>query len=458
MSVLFYELNEVPWKVIDSYVKKYPKSHLAHLLKKSQQLTTHTQDTGDLHPWTTWPTLHRGVYNTTHNISFINQELPTEWKPIWEILSSHNVRCGIFGSLQSFPIPATGKYDFYIPDTFSPKEQTLPKSLESFQRFNLRQVKQDGALASEVSLTTSVLSDFLGMIKSGLSISTVFKLALHVMREKINKDHKTYRSILQAIVAFDFYKKLLNDKKPQFSTFFTNHVAGMMHRYWKHYFPEDFNLSNLSSREIFLSQNIEKAMNIADQQIGYLMRFSRTNNYKLFVLSSMGQEAINRGVYIGEYRIDNFDRFYQAIGYNKSVKNLMAMQPDFAFSFEKNEDLSLFKEKVLALVDAENIPIFTIKETEKTINLNLEPSNSVLEKNKIYFKDNVLSSEKLGFIKIYRDPGTGYHQPKGICLIYGQGITPDFSRREIQSAQILPTILSMFGIDRKEYMQSPIDL
>ena len=30
---------------------------------------------GELHPWSTWPTVHRGVTNETHRINFINQDL-----------------------------------------------------------------------------------------------------------------------------------------------------------------------------------------------------------------------------------------------------------------------------------------------------------------------------------------------------------------------------------------------
>ena len=32
-------------------------------------------DEGELHPWSTWPTVHRGVNNNLHKIRFINQDL-----------------------------------------------------------------------------------------------------------------------------------------------------------------------------------------------------------------------------------------------------------------------------------------------------------------------------------------------------------------------------------------------
>ena len=48
-----------------------------------------TEDDGELHPWSTWPTVLRGVNNNIHNIRFINQDLRCSkfYKPIWEILA-----------------------------------------------------------------------------------------------------------------------------------------------------------------------------------------------------------------------------------------------------------------------------------------------------------------------------------------------------------------------------------
>ena len=43
--------------------------------------------------------------------------------------------------------------------------------------------------------------------------------------------------MVQPVISFDLYLKYLKNTKPEFSTFFTNHVAGMMHRYWKYLFP-----------------------------------------------------------------------------------------------------------------------------------------------------------------------------------------------------------------------------
>jgi hypothetical protein len=73
--LVVYELNELPWRVIDWYVRRKPESALGRMLNQVKTLTTVTRDVVELHPWTTWPTLNRGVTNNVHNIRFINQSL-----------------------------------------------------------------------------------------------------------------------------------------------------------------------------------------------------------------------------------------------------------------------------------------------------------------------------------------------------------------------------------------------
>ena len=93
-----------------------------------------------MHPWTTWPTLHRGVNNNYHGIQFINQPLDyaKKYPPIWEVLQRNGIKVGVFGSLQSYPPIVSENISFYLPDTFSPDDDAYPKLLKEFQSFNLK--------------------------------------------------------------------------------------------------------------------------------------------------------------------------------------------------------------------------------------------------------------------------------------------------------------------------------
>ena len=87
-KLIIYELNELPKKLLNYYIKIKPNSNLSQLKKSGIYLDTYTTDSGELHPWTTWPTFYRGVDNKSHKITSLNQDREYEniYPPIWKIL------------------------------------------------------------------------------------------------------------------------------------------------------------------------------------------------------------------------------------------------------------------------------------------------------------------------------------------------------------------------------------
>ena len=104
------------------------------------------------------------------------------------------------------------------------------------------------------------------------------EVLIHFFKEKINPKYRTRRALIQPILGFDLFYKSLNKFNPQFTTFFTNHVAGIIHRYWIDLFPEDFPENSLKIKDNFKKASVIKAMDIADQQIGKLMKYCDKNS------------------------------------------------------------------------------------------------------------------------------------------------------------------------------------
>src|SRR5690348_18359172 len=86
-DVILYELNEVPWSIVDYYVERRPGSNLAALLDGGQSLTTRHSDDPKLQglqPWRTWPSLHNSTYD--HNSFDLGQDPATfRGEPIWDV-------------------------------------------------------------------------------------------------------------------------------------------------------------------------------------------------------------------------------------------------------------------------------------------------------------------------------------------------------------------------------------
>jgi hypothetical protein len=389
----------------------------------------------------------------------LNQEIHTSYKPIWELLAENNIPVGVFGSLQSWPVPGRGRYDFYVPDTFAKDPQTLPAALEAFQRFNLAQTRRDGGVVAKgVSLSFQSIKDIIEMFKNGLTRRTFFVLVRQLIRELLNKNFRNIRSIYQSPVAFDLFFHLLQRTKPAYVSFFTNHAAGMMHRYWKYLYPEDFHYTLKGNDDYFRHNTILRAMEMADEQLKKLKSFADQEGYAILIAASMGQEAIDRGEYLGQLHITNMDKFYEAIEYTGIVKNNLAMSPDFSFEFEDKKDLKVFQNGVLNLTDGNGTPVFGFKESGLTLNINLQTTVKLVKSGGFYRnqKGEKLSFEDLGISIEPRDLGTGYHQPEGIAIFYKKGIVASNERVTIESIEVAPTLLSLFDVPLPDYMKKPV--
>ena len=139
MKVILYELNEIPYKLFIDYIEKYRYSSMAKLIKNGYLIKTNCDEKGELHPWTSWPTLHMGVSSAKHNYRYLNQDKHSNilYPPIWDIAIKNKFTVGIFGLLQSkMREDYKEKYKFFVPDTFNISNRCKPKELNSFQDLN----------------------------------------------------------------------------------------------------------------------------------------------------------------------------------------------------------------------------------------------------------------------------------------------------------------------------------
>ena len=103
-KVILFELNEVPYPVIDEYCRRKPGSFLAKALPRCAQYVTVAADQLQLDPWITWATLHRGVADVDHGVLHLGQDLDrtdAAFPPLWTIARDGGRSVGVFGSLHS---------------------------------------------------------------------------------------------------------------------------------------------------------------------------------------------------------------------------------------------------------------------------------------------------------------------------------------------------------------------
>lgn len=241
--LVLLEINEVPWRLIDRYRFQQGFPNIKSFFEQADCFTTRAVDTGELSPWVTWPTLHRGMNNEAHNIRHLGQDPNTfRGTSIWEEFRRAGDSIGVCGAMQSWPPIDPGVNGFFVPDTFAHDSQCFPPSLMPFQAFNLGQVKKNPRIINRSSIgLIEGLKVARSALSSGVHIGTLFRIAEQLVAERVDPGKLARRPIFQTVLFWDIFSKQFDPANPPaYSSFFTNHVAGIMHRFWRDVFPEDF--------------------------------------------------------------------------------------------------------------------------------------------------------------------------------------------------------------------------
>ena len=448
-KLIIYELNELPRKLLNYYIKIKPYSNFSKFKEYGCDLNTFTTDKGELHPWSTWPTFYRGVDNSLHKITFLNQdrEFDKKYPPIWEILLEENFSIGIFGSLQSYPPIIDKNVKFYLPDTFAPSYDAYPKDLETFQKFNLKIVSNNSGEVRSIRFLE--IRYFLNCIlKKIIGFKSISKIFMQLFQEKINKNNRRRRSLIQPNLTFNLYYKNLKKHKPDFSTFFTNHLAGMMHYYWLDIFPNDFK-NPYREPNLFNKKSVIKALDIADKQIGLLMKFAEENSYQLWVASSMGQKAIER-IKKQKLFLRDFNKILKTLKLDPNeYKQLPSMYPDINIESNTEENLEILINKFLGIKFYDGRSIFEIRYKKNLKQINFIINASDKKEDFLFIKDKKILTKSFGLEFGYDDQGTGYHSPNGVLLAYGINTINIFGKsKNIDTKNICHLIKNIFEIKR----------
>ncbi|MEP1034885.1 hypothetical protein [Ekhidna sp.] len=454
-KIIVLEVNELPYKVYDRYVDKNPNCLLAQIFNHSTQYITKSTDEGELHPWSTWPTFYRGIDNAKHKIKDIGEDLTERNKmypPLWEILTQHNISAGIFASLHTYPLPSDLKnYKFLVPDPFALGSTTFPKKIEPFQAFNLAMTRRSGRSVDKSIDKRSALKLMFALPGLGLRISTILITLKQLVNEKFASWKASRRRTFQSVLAFDLFIKLLRNNKPQFVTFFSNHVASAMHRYWAATFPEDYTKNDLPKKWINRYKfEIDYCMDHLNRMLISMHKFLKKNpEYLLVVASSMGQEATKAEMVTHELFLDDFNKLQDAIGVE--LEPLTAMHPQYNFAVNGDADLMETRLRLLSL----NGDKITYRRKDN-IFFSIDLGYPNVTRFEAKFEGRQVGLEDLGMkIKAIDDQsgGTAYHIPEGSFFIYDiNNQDPDKERKEVDLRVIAPSILKYYHVEAPKYM------
>lgn len=454
---MLYELNEVPWQVVDLYVAERPGSNLARLLAAGLSQTTVDDDPVPLQPWRTWPTFHTSLYTDEHNSFELGQD-PTTFRglTIWDAAEAAGRSVGLFGPLQSWPARAFAAGGFFVPDTFSRTAETFPAGLRRFQQFNITMTRENTFSSHVDPGGRQLVTTGVDLLRRGLTPSSLVALSTQLVNERRDGRYRGQRSTMQVLPSFDLYWRLHIRHQPDLSVFFTNHVAGMMHRYWGDWVPEYAATEDYVPDPVF-RRFVPTAMDMADRQLGWIQAYvDRHPGTVLVVAASMGQGPIPYRHLDQTFVLEAPDRLLDQLGLGAAEAGL-AMYPRISLAF----DSPAGAESAVAIIGSVEgdgcgpmFRDFTVNGRTVSFEINFDrPDAKADEKLSFLDRDGVrvtVEAPDLGIAVRRRTGGgnTAYHIPEGMLLAYGAGITADPSRSRVDILDVAPSLLAnVLGVE-----------
>ncbi len=466
-KVILFELNEVPFRILDEFCRWRPNSTLAKRRAEFKEFETHTEDVTHLSPWMTWPSLYRGVNDEKHQVYNFGQDLTNvdrEYPPLWRLLAEGGVKTGVFGSLHTYPLPENlENYSFYVPDTFAAGSECFPDDVSVFQEFNLNMARSSGRNVSTSIPWKGALRLLAKAPGLGLKPRTFMDLGGQILSEREKKWQKCRRRTYQSVLAFDIFMKQLKTTKPDFVTFFTNHVASAMHRFWAAAFPDDYESFEFTEQWVEqYAKEIDFAMRKFDDMLTQLLRFVDANpEYELWMATSMGQAATVAKMLDTQLYPTDLPLFMNAMGVANdeweqrpsmfAQANIFVTAPKVA-SFRENLKALRIEGEALDYAEADN-GFFSM----------YWGHNDIHDKpDCVTLHGDIISLPDFGFDFVKSEERTGsnaYHIPQGSLLVYNSrarrlnknGDAPT----KVSALDIAPTLLKNYSVPVPDYMHEP---
>lgn len=454
--LLLLEMNEIPWRVVDLYRNDPRFPGIAAFFSRAETFTTVAVDSGELSPWVTWPTLHRGMSSVEHGIRNLGQD-PSTFRgvPIWEEFRRCAYPIGICGSLQSWPPTDPGEGGFFVPDTFAHDERCIPSYIEPFQRFNLKQVRGNGRVVNGgIGAGSEAMKLLLAMPRLGIRARTLRRIVGQLARETLRRDSVARRPIFQAVLSWDIFRKHFRvDNPPRYSSFFTNHVAGVMHRYWDHVFPEDF--GRVLRMEPSHKATMDFAMDVTSGILGEVLRWMERNPNMIAVFAtSMGQAAVHRTGHEGyEASVAGVAELMRMCGLESDqFKPLLAMVPQVAVQIQNPVERTRVAAALRRCHSRSGAGLFEVQETGESLSITITTPRkpdiaaggfSVPTGNET---NRWVVWEAAGIQMNEVQPGTAYHIPEGVLAVCDAQREASDARTAIEASKVKKMLMELSGL------------
>jgi hypothetical protein len=448
-KVIVLELNEITWDLLDPLVRKGVLPNFKRMIDEGARGEPWALEVPPhLDPWVTWTSVYTGVTQEKHGLIMLEQDASTVHAPrLWEYLREAGLRIGIFGSANSWPPkPVDG---FWVPGPFSRDYQTYPNELEPIQALNIGLTRGHTTVDTPRPRLVKLVPQ---LVQLGLSLPTMFRLALELLGMKRNPKTSWKKVSLQPLVNLDFFSRLYRRHRPHFATLHSNHVAYYQHRFWRAMDPSKFTVPPTEAEREQYGGCIEYGYRVADEVLGRLRGLAGPD-VNIVVLSSCGQQPANSERYVKEQQEGfvgvqiRIKKLLEVMGIADRVRYSNLMAPQWKLDFDTQEELDRTVGDLKASRNlTREVPVFGMSIEGLSICLGATRTQQMDDRIEIHTRSGVRQFTARELLDRHAEVAkSGIHHPKGVLLMHGPGVRPGARVERCDNLDLAPTLLTLLG-------------
>ncbi len=269
------------------------------------------------------------------------------------------------------------------------------------------------------------------------------------------------------MIAFDIFLSHLKRSRPNFATFFTNHVASSMHRYWAAAFPQDYKPQDYlfdQDWQVRYRGEIAFTMSKFDEMFSRLVEFVDANpSWQIIVATSMGQDATTAKPLETQLYIVDLPKFMSAVGLDPNCWSPRpAMAPRISVFIDPDHQNQL--QNALSSIRINGQPIEWHIKDSGFFNIRLGQENLYEDSCRIELLGKEMTIADLGMENVEiqdKSNTTAYHIHSGSLVIYdpkNRDLPLQSRRTQISTLDVAPFILAQMGIPVPDYMRRRVML
>jgi hypothetical protein len=453
--MILLEFNELSPALMDTFIEQGHLPNFKRLRDASQVFTTDAEEVApNLDPWIQWVTVHSGLSFDQHGIHHLGDGDKLAVKSLWDLIGATGKTVWVCGSMNiKYDQPLRGAV---IPDPWTVGTNPSPNELATYYMFVQRNVQE--YTNDRVPLSKGDYARFLRfMVTHGLSLNTISSIVRQLASERVTGKGKWKRATildkLQRDVFFHYFKKL----RPAFSTFFLNSTAHFQHVHWRNMDPEPFKIKPTDADQAEYQNAVRYGYEEMDRLVGQIVA-TLPNNAVVVLATALSQQPCLIYEDLGGktfYRPRTFDSLIKFTGIIGCQKVEPVMSEQFHLRFESESDARDAAERLGALrvedgeamkVECRGANVFSgcriFSQLDHEALLEGGPNGTSIPFFRLFYQVESLKS--------------GMHHPDGILWMCIPGNAPTVQLEKVSIRDLPPTVLSLFGIEKPDYMSGRV--